>query len=350
MCKYCERELPQYIADNVLDFSDRIPSYYNTQLKTAINSIINNIVAAGIHGQSFGFFSDPHWEGNPKWSPALIKEVVRRTSIDTIICCGDLIEGGNKVAMVKTMNDFISRFKGAGKLFVAYGNHDGNTIGSDSAEDHLSKGETYALAQKQSDCDIQYGDLCYYYFDNPTTKTRFIVLDTGIYAELDSVQRAWFENTLNNMPNNYHALIFAHIIYVSDNWRVGMSALEFNRTNFMDKVCTICDTFNSANNGKKVEAMFGGHTHFDLDPTLDTNSEPNHVNRFTSTGGIPIIIIDCDTVTTASTDGQGNRNAVKGTITEQCVDIITVDYSAEEINCIRLGRGGDRTISYSGGE
>lgn len=346
------RELPQYIADNVLDFSDRIPSYYNAQLKAAINSVTDNIVAAGINGESFVFFSDTHWEGNAKWSPALIKEIVKQTNINTIFCGGDLIEGGNKATMVKTMNDFISRFKGVGKFFVAYGNHDGNTIGSPSNDDHLTKGETYALAQKQSDFDVQYGNLCYYYFDNPTTKTRFIVLDTGINqdAALDSTQRTWFQTTLNNMPNNYHALIFAHIIYVSDNWRVGMSALEFNRTDFMDEVCTICDTFNSANNGKKVEAMFGGHTHFDLDPTLDTNSEPNHVNRFTSTGGIPIIIIDCDTVTTASADGQGNRDAVRGTITEQCFDIVTVDYGAKKIECVRIGRGSDRTISYSEGE
>ena len=340
------RQLPQSIVENASDFSCRIPSYYQPQLKAAIDSALNNIIDAGNNGESFIFFSDPHWEGNAKWSPALIKEIAKQTNINTIICGGDLIEGGNKAAMVKAMNNLITRFKGAGKLYVAYGNHDGNTIGSPSEDDHLSKGETYALAQKQSDFDVHYGELCYYYFDNPTTKTRFIVLDTGIYAELDSVQRAWFENTLNNMPNNYHALIFAHIIYVSDNWRVGMSALEFNRTTFMDKICTICDTFNSSNNGKKVEAMFGGHTHFDLDPTLDTNSEPGHVNRFTSIGGIPIIIIDCDTVTTASADGQGNRNAVLGTITEHCFDIVTVNYSAREINCIRIGRGSNRTISY----
>ena len=343
------REFPQFIADNVLDFSDRVPSYYNTQLKAAIDSALNNIVAAGKNGESFIFFSDPHWEGNAKWSPALIKEITKQTNINTIICGGDLIEGGNKAAMVKAMNNLITRFKGAGKLYVAYGNHDGNTIGSPSNDDHLTKGETYALAQKQSDFDVQYGNLCYYYFDNPTTKTRFIVLDTGINqdAALDSTQRTWFQTTLNNMPTGYHALIFAHIIYVSDNWRVGMSALEFNRTTFMDEICTICDTFNSANNGKKVEAMFGGHTHFDLDPTLDTNSEPNHVNRFTSTGRIPIIIIDCNTVTTASADGQGNRNAVRGTITEQCFDIVTVDYGAKKVECVRIGRGSDRTISYT---
>jgi hypothetical protein len=342
------RELPQYIADNVLDFSDRIPSYYNTQLKAAINSAIDNIVSAGISGESFIFFSDPHWEGNAKWSPALIKEITKQTNINTIICGGDLIEGGNKAAMVKAMNDMISRFKGSGRFFVAFGNHDTNTIGSGSTENHLTKGETYALMQKQSDFDVQYGELCYYYFDNPTTKTRFIVLDTGIDrdAALDSTQRTWFQTTLNNMPTGYHALIFAHIIYISDNWRVGMSALEFNRTTFMDEICTICDTFNSANNGKKVEAMFGGHTHFDLDPNLDPNPDPQSGNRFTSTGGIPIIIIDCDTVTTASADGQGNRNAVKGTITEQCFDIVTVDYSAKQVKCIRIGRGSDRTISY----
>lgn len=332
------REFPQFIADNVLNFNDRIPSYYQPQLKTAIDNAITNIVAAGINGESFIFFSDPHWEGNAKWSPALIKEITKQTNINTIICGGDLIEGGNKAAMVKAMNNLITRFKGAGKLYVAYGNHDGNTIGSPSEGDHLTKGETYALMQKQSDFDVQYGGLCYYFFDNPTAKTRFIVLDTGIYADLDNAQRTWFESALNSMPQNYHALIFAHIIYGSIDGaaHVGMTASDLERKTFMNAICTICDTFNSANSGKTVEAIFGGHTHFDA--------------NFETDGHIPIVIIDCDARTTMSADGQGNRNAVLGTITEQCFDIVTVDYSAKQVKCVRIGRGSDRTISYSEGE
>lgn len=333
------RELPQFIADNVLDFSDRIPSYYQPQLKTAIDSALNNIVTAGINGESFVFISDTHEEANAKHSPALIKEITKHINIDKIICGGDMIEGGNRTTIIKKLNDFVSAFKHAGKFYVAYGNHDGNTNGSPSEDDHLSKGETYALMQKQSDLDVQYGDLCYYYFDNPTTKTRFIVLDTGIYADLDSAQQTWFENALNNMPNGYHALIFAHIIYKSKpdvTPHIGMGASDLKRTDFMDEICTICDNFNSSSNDKTVEAIFGGHTHFDA--------------NFETDGHIPIVIIDCDARTTMSADGQGNRDAVVGTITEQCFDIVTVDYGAKKVECVRLGRGSDRTISYSEGE
>lgn len=332
------RELPQFIADNVLDFSDRIPSYYQPQLKTAIDSALNNIVTAGINGESFVFISDTHEEANAKHSPALIKEITKHINIDKIICGGDMIEGGNRTTIIKKLNDFVSAFKHAGKFYVAYGNHDGNTNGSPSEDDHLSKGETYALMQKQSDLDVQYGDLCYYYFDNPTTKTRFIVLDTGIYADLDSAQQTWFENALNNMPNGYHALIFAHIIYKSKpdvTPHIGMGASDLKRTDFMDEICTICDNFNSSSNDKTVEAIFGGHTHFDA--------------NFETDGHIPIVIIDCDARTTMSADGQGNRDAVVGTITEQCFDIVTVDYGAKKVECVRLGRGSDRTISYSEG-
>ena len=346
------RELPQYIADHVLDFSDRIPSYYQPQLKTAIDNAITNIVAAGINGESFIFFSDPHEEANAGYSPALIKEVTSRLNIDKIICGGDMVEGGSKATIIKKFNDFVSAFRRAGKFFTVFGNHDTNTIGPNGpndASEHLTKGETYALMQKQMDFDVQYGGLCYYFFDNPTTKTRFIVLDTGLErTELDNAQRTWFENALSNMPSDYHALIFAHIIYMSGTWYVGVSPDVFTRTDFMNDICAICDRFNSAENGKTVEAIFGGHTHLDLDPNLDPPdpNDPDHVNKFKSAGGIPIIIIDCDAMTTASADGQGNRDAVRGTITEQCFDIVTIDYTARIIYCVRIGRGSDRTISY----
>lgn len=348
------RELPQFIADNVLDFSDRVPSYYNTQLKAAIDSALNNIVAAGKNGESFIFISDPHEEANAGYSPALIKEVTIRLNIDRIICGGDMVEGGSKATIIKKFNDFVSAFRRAGKFFTVFGNHDTNTIGPNGPNDdseHLTKGETYALMQKQMDFDVQYGGLCYYFFDNPTTKTRFIILDTGLErTELDNAQKTWFENTLSNMPSDYHALIFAHIIYMSGTWYVGVSPDVFTRTDFMNDICAICDRFNSAENGKTVEAIFGGHTHLDLDPNLDPNPDPQSGNRFTSMNGIPIIIIDCDAMTTASADGQGNRNAVKGTITEQCIDVVTVDYSTKQVKCVRIGRGSDRTISYSEGE
>ena len=334
------RQLPQSIVENASDFRDSIPSYYQPQLKAAIDSALNNIVAAGKNGESFIFISDPHEEANAGYSPRLIKEITKRVNIDKIICGGDMIEGGNKATIIKKFNDFVSAFRPAGKFFAAFGNHDTNTIGPNGqnpATEHLTKGEAYALMQKQIDYRVQYGDLCYYFFDNPTTKTRFIVLDTGLEGTgLDSAQRAWFENALNNMPNSYHALIFAHIIYVSSNWYVGVSPNAFTRTGFMDDICAICDAFNSAANGKTVEAIFGGHTHLD--------------GEYSSTGGIPIIIIDCDARTTASADGQGNRDAVLGTITEQCFDIVTVDYAAKKIKCVRIGRGSDRTISYSEGE
>ncbi len=346
------RAIPQVIIDNTPDWNDIIPSYYQPQLKTAIDSALNNITATGIHGESLIFISDPHEEANAGYSPALIKEVTSRLNIDKIICGGDMVEGGSKATIIKKFNDFVSAFRRAGKFFTVFGNHDTNTIGPNGpndASEHLTKGETYALMQKQMDFDVQYGGLCYYFFDNPTTKTRFIVLDTGLErTELDNAQRTWFENALSNMPSDYHALIFAHIIYMSGTWYVGVSPDVFTRTDFMNDICAICDRFNSAENGKTVEAIFGGHTHLDLDPNLDPPdpNDPDHVNKFKSAGGIPIIIIDCDAMTTASADGQGNRDAVRGTITEQCFDIVTIDYIARIIYCVRIGRGNDRTISY----
>ena len=83
----------------------------------------------------------------------------------------------------------------------------------------------------------------------------------------------------------------------------------------------------NAAGGKKVEAIFGGHCHIDYNGQTD--------------GGILIVMIDCDTRLSVS----GNLQEA-GTIGEQCLDIVTVNYAAGEIHCARIGRGKSRTIAY----
>ena len=97
-------------------------------------------------------------------------------------------------------------------------------------------------------------------------------------------------------------------------------------TSFMTDVCTYLDSINSAGQ-KYVDAIFGGHCHLDYDST--------------STGGIPIIMIDTDSSQTNSDDGY-----TVGTITEQCFDIVTVNYTAKSVKCTRVGRGQNREFAY----
>lgn len=314
-----------------------IPAYFDSQVASAIPTIRDNIFNAGIDGDSFVFLSDLHWRSNTKHSPNLVKKIFESTNVCKVICGGDLIDGGAKADMISLMSDCINSFKNIQRFYCLLGNHDLNTIGSPSNSDHFTKSEAYALMQKESDFIMDYSEPCYFYFDNNTTKTRYICLDTGLEGStLSNDQRSWITSTLDSMPVGYKALVFAHIIYqTTTTWHIGMQPSELARTTFMNEVCTMLDTFNANNENKKVFAIFGGHVHIDC--------------NFTTAGGIPIILTDCDARQTLSETSAGSGVANHGinTVNEQCFDVVTVDYSNNLIKCERIGRGSSRTISLS---
>ena len=328
------RAFPQSIIG--YDDDNLTPSYFENNISNAIETCRNNLFTAGIDGDSFVFITDVHWQSNQKHSPILAKQIMDATNVDKIICGGDLIGGGAKAPMIKLMSDCVNSFKSIGRFYSLLGNHDTNKIGADSSSDYFTKANAYALMQKESDFIMDYGNPCYFYFDNPTAKTRYICLDTGEESTpLDSTQSTWLSNTLASMPSGYHALVFAHIIYqTATTWHIGLQPSELERTAFMNDVCDILDAFNANNSDKFIEAIFGGHTHIDAD--------------FVTSGGIPIVLTDCDTrqTFTETSSGSGVANHAVGTVNEQCFDVTTIDYANRTIKCVRVGRGSNRTITY----
>ena len=321
-----------YVPSN----DEGIPEYYNTQVDTAIATIRSNMLDAEVNGDTFAFITDIHWQSNTKHSPIILKKLYDNANIDKIISGGDLIGGGEKAPMIALISDCVSKFKDVGLFFSALGNHDMNTISTAGSAHHFTKGGAYALMQKQADFVMHYGEPCYYYFDNPTARTRYVVLDTGLEgSNINTEQSEWITDTLDSMPNGYHAIVIAHIIYQpTTSFHVGLLPSELARTAFMNTVCSMLDTFNANNSNKKVEAIIGGHVHIDA--------------NFSTTGGIPIILTDCDTrqTFTETSHGSGVSNQALGTVNEQCFDVITVNYTARTVKCVRIGRGNNRTITY----
>lgn len=324
----------QYVTEEefeaAFDGDVNIPGYFSTNLESAIESARDNITECGIDGDSFFMLSDLHWENNSKHSGALIAKANDKLNAGKIICCGDVINGTAKVDAVDNMASAINSYKNITRFYCLLGNHDLNGIGT-TAQDQLTRDEAYALINKESDFVMQYGEPCYYYFDNPTTKTRYICLDTGTNGNLGTDQNAWLTNVLSDTPENWHILIFAHLLYTADSWQAGLQPSDLHMTTYFTALCTQFDAYNASNNGKTIEAIFGGHTHIDA--------------NFTTTGGIPIVLIDTDSRGTYSSAG-GTAN----TVNEQCVDIVTIKYkgtnSQGSIKCARIGRGSNRVINY----
>ena len=328
------RIAPQIVTNKVYEYTlnERVvPSYFREQLESALTKAEANMIDVGIDGETFIFLSDLHWEDNSKNSPILVETIANKLPINTAVLCGDYFNGGAYAPMIELLQDCANQFsKSIKKPVFLFGNHDSNELSPNTGVevDPFVKAEFYAVMQKYSEDNVTYGAYNYFYFDNHATRTRYICLDTLMYGDgLHPEQQMWFETTLNTMLDGYRALVFAHIIYPAKTTPPSESN-PWTLTSFMNTICEMCDTFNTNNtNGNEVIALFGGHCHIDA--------------NLTTTGGIPIILIDCDARKTGSAVG----HAV-GTINEQCLDVVTIDYKNRNIKCVRVGRGSDRTITY----
>lgn len=312
------------LEDDV-DTSMVVPSYYESNLSSAIATAQSAMTSASINGETFVFLSDIHWENNEKHSPALIKAVTSTLPIENTVFGGDTFNGGTQAAMVEIMNDVRQRFVKASPHFLSvYGNHDGNQLDGGVA---FTNDEFYTYMQKQADYYVTYEAPCYYYMDNETTKTRYIVLDTRTTTpSTASAQLAWLQTITASAGAGWHFIVFCHVIFYPDSGGSLTDPTTWVMSQFMTDVLAALDAVNTGGSSK-VEAIFGGHCH------QDYNTQTQ--------GGIPIVLIDCDTKQTSS----GNPQTA-GTVNEQCLDIVTVNYSSETITCARIGRGTSRTISY----
>ena len=296
---------------------DFVPPYFNTELTAAIENAKSDMGACGKDGFSFIFTTDNHWNHNDGHSPALIKAIQKATNIQDVVLGGDMIDGGTDKAhelelLQSATNKFVSPDY---RLHYIFGNHDSNTVGQTTTPAlHLSNGEVFMATQHPQKYTSVYSDDGYvdYYWDDDTTKTRVIVVDSKIEGvALTSAQLTWFNATLASTPSGYRIIVMMHIWY-------GVSAIATQG----EAICDAVDAWN-AEHDTKVVAMFGGHTHVDAEHETD--------------GGVPLIITTCDLPPSTTFEN----------VSGQAVDVITVNYTAKKINCRRVGRGDDREVSWT---
>lgn len=333
----------QEMKDKLDSFVDStVPDYYEDNVATGLAKIKANMGAVGKHGETFVFISDIHWDANDRNSPRLIKYILDRTNINDIISTGDLInESTDKNEIMDVLMDCVKSFSINNKpLITTFGNHDNNGNWSPEVlEEHpeyvMTQDEVFSIMQKQMEDKVTFiSDDCTFYYDRLTTRTRFIFVDTKSNGTSAVASIRAVANLLGNTPENWHIILVVHQYKTADRYTtpgVGANAL-----------LTMADLFNSRSSGSvpsygfsvdytnangKVELMLAGHLHKD--------------DNYTSDGGIPVILIDCDC---GSRTAQTTYPYVSGTVTEQCFDVVTIDYSTGTIKCVRIGRGIDRNF------
>ena len=321
--------------------SDVVPSYFESNLSTKIPEIIDNMNGAGQNGTTFVFITDLHWETNYRNSPSLVKRVLDKTSVKNVFCGGDIINQGEQAEMSKVFLDCINHFRfvpNLGFFPIARGNHDDNSNWSTSADIatyEFDANAIYNLFYSQfADKVTKIGSNWAFYFDQGINKTRYIFVDTkrnGLTIDsqatidcLNTVGSGWhvvflMHFTLRNATTLFDGCdLVAHIVKAYNNRENGSYAGSYQTA-----------TYDFTNAVGKVDLIIGGHTHADYAINANDANNPS---------GIPIIATD--------TDSYRDHSGTEGTVDSQCFDVVTVNYSAKTVKCVRIGRGSDRDFTY----
>ena len=247
--------------------------------------------------------------------------------------------GDSVVDKFEDANPFAS--VGGDKVLNVIGNHDCWKTGAPASNPYnATAAEVYQkfFAPYISDWDVVSPgeNLCYYYKDYATAKTRVIVLDCLHY---DSTQESWFASALNDAKtNNMRVIAVAH--YPAQTGLDGFDCTfnSLTRTiapvetpaagSYMDRMpesaFTVIDNFISGN-GEFV-CWLVGHTHDDFIGTVKQHSDQ-----------IQIIISNGNTDNRYSDCARTTR-----TKSEDLFNVFTVDGNAKLIKLIRVGSTMDK--------
>lgn len=316
---------------------DSYPEYFDDQVASVTTDAISHGGLVGIQGCAFVFCTDIHWSQNQKHSPALVRKVCGDALVPYVVLGGDYIAqySSDKQLAINDMVECMSAFTG-GKwsgIYPIFGNHDRNSNQTNTAT-YMTKAETYRIINAWMSDDCVYGpDYFNFYFDDVKSKTRFICLDTGAQridgGTITSTARAWAQSVINVLDADWHIIVVAHWIFTPTQWDEPLVDGELSGHYTPDALTLFSelDAINAQSNKATVEAIIAGHLHCDADDN--------------TSGGIPIVFTDTD-----GTLALGEYTATVGTVTEQCFDVMTIDYANKRIYCDRIGRGVSRVITY----
>ena len=320
--------------DDIEDREDKtylVPSYFEDELADTIDKVrvnINSDKTAGTYGtdiESFIFITDPHWAYNKKHSPGLIKRIVENTSVSTIICGGDIVYSHNatKEGAIDEIRQFSNAMLGipTAEYFCVFGNHDDNSNTNSDISIMLTKDEQYNVMhssfanRKNVHFSFEEADNAAvkndYYVDHPRTKTRYLCIDWNNPVNGNRAQ--WISSVLSR-NDGYRVIVIYHGIYSSVSG--GTPVPEHTQ------VMSVLEPYKS-----KIVAMFTGHCHED------------YVSDYYGDGSLHVILSMCDKFT--------SEVMTEGTDTEQCFDVVTIDYGNNLIKMTRVGLGSDRTVQFT---
>jgi hypothetical protein len=356
--------------DNMGNGSHAIPSYWEGAVSEVASKIQEKQREFGINGVTFAFFSDNHTRLG--YAGSLIWEVMQRCNIPFAFFGGDSIDSGtieSKALMEQQETNFAKMMSCIPKerFHRALGNHDGYYLTSDGQKYNCTWEEKYykflsPLAVSSNRIFGKNGT--YYYVDEPTSKTRFIILNSIWFdhqtnedgtinnpdkAGFGNEQLNWLFEVLSSLPDGYEVVLMSHSpVSNTDHSNLRDAFLAQGIVNAFIEGGTFegeyTQSVNPANNSSvsvsfskkgNVIGWFSGHIHKDRIITSDAkNGNKLSFKTVTITSDANI-----------SYDEEEAERDMNGD-TSHAIDFVTVNKKTGDVFLFRLGVGNDRTYNY----
>ena len=307
-----------------------IPSYYEEEIETKIQDIINKKSTDESKSDSFVFITDTHFLDNRLHSPALIKKITKETGIDFIVNGGDIVSSADFIDEVEEAENQIKMWKSLiGGEYIIRGNHDHDVLSNGSLI--ITDESFYNLCVKRNDSNPVFSGQLYYHIDHPSSKIRYIFMDSGdsTITALDNKQLQWLEDRLTELSSEWSVVIFQHIAILERLSIEGIADTSLSKFGL-----TLNNAILEAKAHMKAElvAVVCGHSHRDSSLIKD---------------GTLFVSTTCDHA------GIGNNpydssypTRTLDSVLEQAFDVCTIDKSSKKIFFTRIGAGNDREFTY----
>lgn len=339
-----------------VDNSKHLPSYYREHIEQKVTEINEKLTDYG--SSAFGFITDVHLEFNQKHFPALIKQILSKTSVTEFMGGGDWATSWfksstteeQKVELFKSFEELRSLFEGI-PLLKTVGNHEW-AYGNENSKNITSK-EMYGYYLRDQERyfkNLKWGaDHTYYYWDNESTKMRYISLNVMDYPDVETptghadnkewyfkvsdAQKNWFKEALKTVPEGYLVAVESHLVPLDANQFSSILANTIGTTIENGSELRAIISAYAKKEGDFAQAKgdlvawFGGHYHQDDITVLD---------------GVTYVttLADCMSVAKATTQKVAN------TKDDQAFDVVIASRNPKKVDLIRIGSGNNRTFEF----
>lgn len=315
-----------------------IPTFWQSAVDECVAKIKS--LQIGRNCITFPFFSDNHQRNG--YAGMLIAYIMKECNIPYCFYGGDSISNGtiaDEATMIEQDKAFdtIMSYITNGRFCRAVGNHDGYWYDGTNKY-YYTREQVYELFLREESIaqNKHFGDDgTYYYIDDISSKTRFVVLNTN-GGSVDATQIAWVENAALSFGETGWGVVFISHQPISNHYHAGIS-------NAGDVVSTVVSTANA--NNVSIIGWYSGHVHRDIIATkLMTGGNGSNAGTETTDLGFTQVIITSDHTGIAYDDE--TKHTVASDDQSHAIDFVTINKSTRTVNITRLGIGSDRSYTY----